>query len=152
MSLIIRDALKEDAALVLEFIKGIAAYEKLLDEVEATVENIEHSIFDNKDAHVVFAYEGQVPVAFALFFYNYSTFKGRKGLYLEDLFVKEAYRGKGIGHKVFDYLKAKAKEEACGRMEWVCLNWNQKAIDFYLEKGAKPLGEWTTFRLDESQL
>lgn len=152
MSLIIKEAQREDAGLVLDFIKAIASYEKLLHKVEASLSDIEKSIFDQEDAHVIFAYQDQVPVGFALYFYNYSTFKGSKGLYLEDLFVKKDYRGQGIGNQLFDYLKQKAKQEGCGRMEWVCLNWNQKAIDFYHAKGASSLDEWTTFRLDEDQL
>ncbi|QWC00350.1 GNAT family N-acetyltransferase [Mycoplasmatota bacterium] len=152
MNLKIKDAKREDSQLVLNFIKGIAKYEKMEDEVEATLEDIEKSIFDQEDAHVIIAYLDDKAVGFALYFYNYSTFKGRKGLYLEDLFIYKEYRHKGIGNQLFNFLMNKAKEENCGRMEWVCLNWNQSAIDFYRKKGAISMDEWTTFRLDEKNL
>ncbi len=152
MNITIKDAQRQDSQLILNFIKGIAQYEKLESEVEATVKDIEKSIFDQKDASVIIAYLEDEAVGFALYFYNYSTFKGRKGLYLEDLFVYEDYRHLGIGNLLFNELRNKAKKENCGRMEWVCLNWNQKAIDFYIKKGAKPMKEWTTFRIDEINL
>ena len=148
----LRDAVIEDSQIILKFIKGIAKYEKLEDQVEADLEDIKQSIFINKDAHVVLAFEDDLPIGFALYFYNYSTFKGRKGLYLEDLYVEEAYRHKGIGNQLFDFLRNKAKNENCGRMEWVCLDWNQSAIDFYKKKGASPMGDWTIYRIDESSL
>lgn len=148
----IRPAKASDAQTVLDFIKAIARYEKLENQVEATLEDIQLSIFQKKDAHVIIAYDNNQPVGFALYFYNYSTFKGRKGLYLEDLFVNEAYRSKGIGRQLFDYLKQKAKDEDCGRMEWVCLDWNQNAIDFYRKNKATSMDEWTTFRIDEKNL
>ncbi|MFO7968946.1 MAG: N-acetyltransferase family protein [Bacillota bacterium] len=152
MNLEIKQAKREDASLILEFINAIAKYEKLANEVEAKVSDIEKSIFDNQDAYVVIAYLNKQPVGFALYYYNYSTFKGKKGLYLEDLFVYKPYRAMGIGNKLFEYLRSLAKKENCGRMEWVCLNWNQKAIDFYQKKQASPLKDWTTFRLDETKL
>ena len=149
MNLEIRYAKPSESKLILEFIKGIAEYEKLSDQVIATEDNIKSSIFENKNANVIIAFLDGVPVGFALFFFNYSTFKGRKGLYLEDLFVYEEYRKLGIGKALFNELLKIAKEEKCGRMEWVCLDWNQPAIDFYLSKKARPLKEWTTFRIDE---
>lgn len=152
MNITIKDAQIEDSPLILDFIKGIAAYEKLQDQVEAKLEDIKKSVFIDQDAHVIIAYADNQPVGFALYFYNYSTFKGRKGLYLEDLFVYERYRHLGIGNQLFDFLREKAKKENCGRMEWVCLNWNQKAIDFYLKKQAIPMKEWTIFRIDETNL
>lgn len=148
----LRDAVIEDSQTILKFIKGIAKYEKLEDEVEANLEDIKQSIFIEKDAHVVLAFEDDLPIGFALYFYNYSTFKGRKGLYLEDLYVEEAYRHKGIGNQLFDFLRNKAKNENCGRMEWVCLDWNKSAIDFYKKKGATPMEDWTIYRIDESSL
>jgi GNAT superfamily N-acetyltransferase len=148
----LRDAVIEDSQTILKFIKGIAKYEKLEDGVEANLEDIKQSIFIDKDAHVVLAFEDDLPIGFALYFYNYSTFKGRKGLYLEDLYVEEAYRHKGIGNQLFDFLRNKAKNENCGRMEWVCLDWNQSAIDFYKKKGAIPMEDWTIYRIDESSL
>jgi GNAT superfamily N-acetyltransferase len=147
----IRHAKSSETSLILDFIKGIAEYEKLSDQVEATEADIYHSIFVEKSAKVVIAFLNNVPAGFALYFYNYSTFKGRKGLYLEDLFVYKKFRKKGIGNKLFTYLLKEAANNNCGRMEWVCLNWNQSAIDFYLSKNAIPMDEWTTFRIDESQ-
>ncbi|MDA3932677.1 MAG: GNAT family N-acetyltransferase [Tenericutes bacterium] len=152
MNLEIKDAKREDSQLILDFIKGIAKFEKMEADVEADLKDIETSIFDQEDAHVIIAYLDNEPVGFALYYYNYSTFKGRKGLYLEDLFIYKEHRHKGIGNQLFDYLKNKAKKENCGRMEWVCLNWNQKAIDFYLKKDAQSMDEWTTFRIDENNL
>ncbi len=150
MNLIIRHALENEASLILRFIKGIAEYEKLSDQVQATEESIYKSIFVDKDARVLIAFLDAIPVGFALYFFNYSTFKGKKGLYLEDLFIYEEYRKLGIGKKLFEELKTIANKENCGRMEWVCLDWNQNAIDFYLSKRAKPLDEWTIYRIDES--
>ena len=149
MNLEIRYAKPSESKLILEFIKGIAEYEKLSDQVIATEDNIKSSIFENKNANVIIAFLDGVPVGFALFFFNYSTFKGRKGLYLEDLFVYKEYRKLGVGKALFNELLKIAKEENCGRMEWVCLDWNKPAIDFYLSKKARPLNEWTTFRIDE---
>ena len=149
MNLEIRYAKESESGLVLEFIKGIAEYELLSDQVVTTKEEIHQSIFVEKSAKVIIAFLDNVPAGFALFFYNFSTFKGRKGLYLEDLFVYKEYRGKGIGKALFDYLLTVAKDNNCGRMEWVCLDWNQPAIDFYLSKKAIPMSEWTTYRIDE---
>ena len=146
---VIRKAEREDAALVLEFIKGIAKYEKMENEVEATVELLEEQLFDKGRAEVIFAMEDGKEVGFALFFHNFSTFVGRGGLYLEDLYVYPEYRGKGYGKALFLELVSIANERKCGRMEWVCLNWNTPSIEFYRSLGAVPLDEWTTYRLDE---
>ena len=146
---IIRKAVREDAALILEFIKGIARYEKMENEVEATVEMLEEQLFDKGRAEVIFAMEKDKEVGFALFFHNFSTFVGRAGLYLEDLYVYPEYRGKGYGKALFMELVNIASERRCGRMEWVCLNWNEPSIDFYRSMGAVALDEWTTYRLDE---
>lgn len=146
---VIRKAEREDAALVLEFIKGIAKYEKMENEVEATVELLEEQLFDKGRAEVIFAMEDGKDVGFALFFHNFSTFVGRGGLYLEDLYVYPEYRGKGYGKALFLELVRIANERKCGRMEWVCLNWNTPSIEFYRSLGAVPLDEWTTYRLDE---
>lgn len=143
----IRKAVREDAELVLDFIKGIARYEKMEDEVEATVEMIEEQLFDKRRAEVIFAVENGREVGFALFFHNFSTFVGRNGLYLEDLFVLPEYRGRGYGKALFLELVRIARERNCGRMEWVCLDWNKPSIDFYRSMGAVPLDEWTTYRL-----
>lgn len=146
---VIRKAVREDAALILEFIRGIAKYEKMENEVEATVEMLEEQLFDKGRAEVIFAMEKDKEVGFALFFHNFSTFVGRAGLYLEDLYVYPEYRGKGYGKALFMELVNIASERRCGRMEWVCLNWNEPSIDFYRSMGAVALDEWTTYRLDE---
>ena len=146
---VIRKAVREDAALILEFIRGIAKYEKMENEVEATVEMLEEQLFDKGRAEVIFAMEKDKEVGFALFFHNFSTFVGRAGLYLEDLYVYPEYRGKGYGKALFMELVNIASERRCGRMEWVCLNWNTPSIEFYRSLGAVPLDEWTTYRLDE---
>lgn len=149
---VIRKAEREDAALVLEFIKGIAKYEKMENEVEATVELLEEQLFDKGRAEVIFAMEDGKEVGFALFFHNFSTFVGRSGLYLEDLYVYPEYRGKGYGKALFLELVRIANERKCGRMEWVCLNWNTPSIEFYRSMGAVALDEWTTYRLTEGTI
>ena len=143
----IRKAVRKDVPLILEFIKGIARYEQMENEVVATTELLEEQLFDKGCAEVIFAMEEGVEVGFALFFHNFSTFLGRGGLYLEDLFVYPEHRGKGYGKALFLELVRIANERGCGRMEWVCLNWNKPSIDFYRSMGAVPLDEWTTYRL-----
>ena len=149
---VIRKAEREDAALVLGFFKGIAKYEKMENEVEATVELLEEQLFDKGRAEVIFAMEDGKEVGFALFFHNFSTFVGRGGLYLEDLYVYPEYRGKGYGKALFLELVRIANERKCGRMEWVCLNWNTPSIEFYRSMGAVALDEWTTYRLTEGTI
>ena len=149
---VIRKAEREDAALVLGFIKGIAKYEKMENEVEATVELLEEQLFDKGRAEVIFAMEDGKEVGFALFFHNFSTFVGRGGLYLEDLYVYPEYRVKGYGKALFLELVRIANERKCGRMEWVCLNWNTPSIEFYRSMGAVALDEWTTYRLTEGAI
>lgn len=149
---IIRKAVREDAPLILEFINGIARYEKMEDEVEATAELLEKELFDKGRAEVIFAMDGTKEVGFALFFHNFSTFVGRGGLYLEDLYVMPEYRGKGYGKALFMELVRIARERRCGRMEWVCLDWNKPSIDFYHSMGAVSLDEWKIFRLTDSAL
>ena len=143
----IRYATEADAGLILEFIKELATYEKMLDDVVATEELLKEWLFEKKSAEVIFAMEGDVEVGFALFFHNFSTFLGRAGLYLEDLFVKPEYRGKGYGKGLLRKLAQIAAERGCGRFEWSCLDWNQPSIDFYLSLDAKPMDEWTIYRL-----
>ena len=142
-----RFAERKDAALILEFIKALAEYEKLSDEVVATPETLEEWIFERQKAEVIFALEDGVEVGFALFFHNFSTFLGRAGLYLEDLFVKPAYRGKGYGKGLLATLAKIALERGCGRLEWVCLDWNKPSIDFYKSLGAVPMDDWTIYRV-----
>ena len=142
----IRYAEEKDAALILEFIRALAEYEKMSDEVVATEELLQEWIFEKKKAEVIFAVE-DVEVGFALFFHNFSTFVGRAGLYLEDVFVKVEHRGKGYGKALLKELARIAVERGCGRMEWVCLNWNQPSIDFYRSLGAVPMDDWTIYRV-----
>lgn len=142
-----RFAERKDSALILEFIKGLAEYEKLSDEVVATPETLEEWIFERQKAEVIFALQDGVEVGFALFFHNFSTFLGRAGLYLEDLFVKPAYRGKGYGKGLLAALAKIALERGCGRLEWVCLDWNKPSIDFYKSLGAMPMDDWTIYRV-----
>lgn len=143
----IRYAEEKDAVLILEFIRALAEYEKMSDEVVATEELLQEWVFEKKKAEVIFAVEDGVEVGFALFFYNFSTFVGRAGLYLEDVFVKVEHRGKGYGKALLKELARIAVERGCGRMEWVCLNWNQPSIDFYCSLGAVPMDDWTIYRV-----
>ena len=143
----IRMAEKKDAPLVLSFIKGIAAYEKMSDCVTATEEILEEFVFDRKAASVFLAEWQGKPVGFALFYENFSTFVGRTGMYLEDLFVLPEARGKGIGKKLFQAVAQEAVNRGCQRMEWTCLDWNRPSIEFYLRMGAVPMSEWTNYRL-----
>jgi GNAT superfamily N-acetyltransferase len=148
----IRPALESECGLILSFIKELAEFEKLLHEVEATEEMIRKNIFEKRIAEVVFAELNGQPVGFALFFHNFSTFVGKPGIYLEDLYVKPAYRGKGVGKQLLIYLAQLAKERGCGRFEWAVLNWNEKAISFYKSLGARPMYKWTVYRLDGRDL
>lgn len=142
-----RFAERGDEELILDFIKGLAEYEKMSDEVVATPELLREWIFEKGKAEVLFVLENGKEVGFALFFHNFSTFLGRAGIYLEDLFVKPAYRGKGYGKGLLSKLASIAVERKCGRLEWSCLDWNKPSIDFYLSVGAKPMDEWTVYRL-----
>ena len=142
-----RYATEADVALILDFIKGLAEYEKMSDEVVATEELLCEWIFEKKKAEVIFAMEDGKEVGFALFFHNFSTFLGRAGIYLEDLFVLPEYRNKGYGKALLKKLAKIATERGCGRLEWCCLDWNQPSIDFYLSLGARPLDEWTIYRV-----
>ena len=142
-----RYAEEKDAALILYFIRELAIYEKMLDEVVATEELLREWIFEKRKAEVLFVLEDCKEVGFALFFHNFSTFLGRAGIYLEDLFVKKEYRGKGYGKALLKELAKITVERGCGRLEWSCLDWNQPSIDFYLSLGAKPMDEWTVYRL-----
>ena len=134
-----RKAVREDVPLILEFIKGLAEYEKMSDEVVATEEILDEWLFDKEKAEVIFAIAEGEEVGFALFFHNFSTFLGRAGIYLEDLFVKPKYRGNGYGKAILKRLAQIAVERGCGRLEWSCLDWNQPSIDFYLSLGATPM-------------
>lgn len=142
-----RYAERKDTSLILSFIKELAVYEKMLDEVIADEKMLEEWIFDKEKAEVLFAVVGGKEVGFALFFHNFSTFLGRAGIYLEDLFVLSEYRGKGYGKALLKKLAAIAVERGCGRLEWSCLDWNQPSIDFYLSLGAKQMSDWTGYRI-----
>ena len=142
-----RVANKEDCGLILSFIRSLADYEKMSEQVVATEDLLKEWIFDRKKAEVLFVCEDGKEVGFALFFHNFSTFLGRAGIYLEDLFVLPAYRGKGYGKALLKRLAQITVERGCGRLEWACLDWNQPSIDFYLSLGAIPMDEWTTYRL-----
>lgn len=142
-----RFATEDDLTLILDFIRQLAEYENMLDEVVATEELLNEWIFEKKVAEVIFALEDGVEVGFALFFHNFSTFLGKAGIYLEDLFVKPEYRGKGYGKGLIKKLASIAVERNCGRLEWWCLDWNKPSIDFYLSLGAEPMDEWTVYRI-----
>ena len=148
----IRPAQPEETGLVLEFIKKLAAYEKCSDEVVADEATLYQSLFVEKAAEVVFAEEDGVVIGFALFFHNFSTFVGRKGLYLEDLFIIPEKRGLGYGKAILKYLANIAVERNCGRMEWICLDWNTPSLAFYRSIGAFPLDEWTVQRMTEERV
>lgn len=149
----IRKASKDDASVILDFIKELAEFEKLSHEVVATTEHLEETLFGERpDAEVFIANYQDQPAGFSLFFYNYSTFLGQRGLYLEDLYVKESLRGKGIGKALLINLAKYAVEQGCGRFEWSVLDWNEKAIDFYKSLGAEPMDEWTVHRVHGKNL
>ena len=147
MALTFRSATEADTGLILQFIRALAEYEKMLDLVVADEELLTDQLFHKKNAEVVFAMEDGKEVGFALYFHNFSTFLGRAGLYLEDLFVYPEYRGKGYGKAILKRLAAIAVERSCGRLEWACLDWNQPSIDFYRALGAEPMSDWTVYRL-----
>ena len=142
-----RYARRCDTPLILCFIKELAKYENMLDEVVADEKILEEWIFDKQKAEVIFALEGDKEVGFALFFHNFSTFLGKAGIYLEDLYVRPEYRGKGYGKGILKKLASIAVERGCGRLEWWCLDWNKPSIDFYLSLGAEPMKDWTVYRI-----
>ena len=147
-----RFATERDVTLIFNFIKALAAYEKMSDQVVADENLLREWIFEKKKAEVLFSMEDGKEVGFALFFHNFSTFLGRAGIYLEDLFVLPEYRGRGHGKGLIRELARITVERGCGRLEWCCLDWNRSSIDFYLSLGAKPMDEWTTYRLSGDQL
>jgi len=143
----LRFAQEKDVPLILSFIKELAEYEKMGDEVVATQEILKESLFVRKAAEVIIGEHEGIPVGFALFFHNFSTFLGRPGIYLEDLYVKPEMRGKGIGKIMLSFLAKLAVERKCGRLEWWCLDWNEPSIRFYKQMGAVPMDEWTVYRV-----
>jgi GNAT superfamily N-acetyltransferase len=142
-----RFANESDVGLILYFIKELADYEKMLNEVVATEELLKEWLFNQKKAEVLFSVENGKETGFALFFHNFSTFLGRAGIYLEDLFVLPEYRGLGYGKAILNKLAQIAVERGCGRLEWWCLDWNKSSIDFYLSLGAEPMKDWTVYRI-----
>ena len=147
-----RFAVREDTPLILSFIRALAAYEQMADQVIATEELLAEQLFDRGNAEVLFALEDGKEVGFALFFHNFSTFLGRAGLYLEDLYVLPEHRGRGSGKALLRQLARIARERGYGRMEWWCLDWNRPSIDFYLSLGAEPMRDWTVYRLSGATL
>lgn len=147
------NATEENVALILSFIRDLAEYERLSEKVSATEDVLREQLFGARpSAEAIIGYDKDEPVSFAVFFHNFSTFVGRRGLYLEDLFVKPESRGKGIGRAMLAYLAKLAQERQCGRLEWAVLNWNEPAIKFYRNLGATPMDDWTTFRLSGDEL
>ena len=147
-----RYADRKDLALILRFIKGMAEYEHMSNEVVADEKILEEWIFDKQKAEVIFALADNREVGFALFFHNFSTFLGKAGIYLEDLYVQPEYRGKGYGKAILKKLASIAVERGCGRLEWSCLDWNKPSIDFYLSLGAEPMTDWTVYRIAGDRL
>ncbi|MGM9820852.1 MAG: GNAT family N-acetyltransferase [Candidatus Onthomorpha sp.] len=148
----IRKAQRQDVPVVLQLIKELAEYEKEPDAVEATEEILEQSIFDKQQANVVLLEEEGQTIGFALYFFNFSTWRGKAGLYLEDLFVRPEFRGRGYGKLLLSYLANQAQNNDCPRFEWIVLDWNTPSINFYKAMGAKPLDTWTVFRLENKAL
>lgn len=148
----IRQAQESDTALLLEFIRALARYEEMEHEVQATEEDLRQAMFVRGRAHALIAEEDGQPVGFALYFYNFSTFLGHEGLYLEDLFIRPEHRNKGYGKALFEALATIAQSEGCGRFEWWCLDWNSPSIGFYKSLGAKAMDEWTVYRLTRQHI
>ena len=151
-NLSIRSATRMDASLILTFIKELAAYETMEEHVVATLEDVEKTLFqENPKAFALIGEESGAPIGFALYFYNYSTFLCKYGIYIEDIYVREAYRGKGYGTSFFHHMCQLAKAQECGRVEWWCLDWNRPSIDFYVNTlGAEPMVDWAVYRLDRA--
>lgn len=147
MNFTFRYAERKDTVLILQFIRELADYQNMSNEVLADEATLETWIFDKQKAEVIFAVEDGKEVGFALFFHNFSTFLGRAGIYLEDLFVKPEYRGKGYGKAIMKKLASITVERGCGRLEWSCLDWNKSSIDFYLSLGATAKSDWTDSRI-----
>lgn len=147
-----RSAERQDVPLILRYIRELARYEKLEEEVVATEEILEEWLFDKEKAEVIFAVVEGKEVGFALFFHNFSTFLGRAGIYLEDLYVEPAHRGQGIGTALFRELARIAVARGCGRLEWWCLDWNTPSIEFYRSLGAEAMDDWTVYRINGETL
>lgn len=148
----LRFADTKDVGLILDFIKELAEYEKMLPEVVATEEVLRESLFERKIAEVIIGEYKDKPIAFALFFHNFSTFLGKPGIYVEDLYVKPEMRGNGMGKIILSYLAKLAIDRKCGRLEWWCLDWNEPSIKFYKQVGAVPMDDWTVYRVSDEAL
>jgi len=147
MGLTFRYAEEADMGLLLRFVKELAEYERLLDEVVATEDTLRESLFEKKAARAFFAVVDGTEVGFCVFYYNLSSFVGRAGIFIEDIYVKPEHRGRGYGKAMMKEIARMANEEGCGRVEWSCLDWNEQSINFYLSLGAKPMDEWTVYRM-----
>ncbi|MDR1955489.1 MAG: GNAT family N-acetyltransferase [Treponema sp.] len=143
----LRFAEPPDVPLILQFIRGLAEYEHLLDQVEATEAGLRQHLFEEKKAEVIIGEYAGVPAGFVLFFYHFSTFLGKPGIYIEDLFVKPELRGRGLGKTLLSFMADLAVQRNCGRLEWACLDWNEPSIRFYQRQGALPLTDWTLYRV-----
>ena len=150
--LTIRQAEKKDTSIILKFIKELAKYQNLLDEVVASEDVLERWLFELETAKAVIASVSGEDIGFSVYCYNFSTFLGKSGLHIEDLYIRPEHRGNGYGRELLKSLAREAVEKGCGRMEWNCLDWNKPSIEFYLAMGAKPLDEWTTYRLSDETL
>lgn len=148
----IRNATEKDIFIILQFINELAIYEKMENEVVATESLLYEWLFVKKIAEVLICRVKQEDIGFALFFHNFSTFLGRAGIYLEDIYIRKEYRGHGYGTILFKKIASIALDRGCGRLEWSCLNWNKSSIDFYLSLGAKPMSDWTIYRLTGDEL
>lgn len=147
-----RFATEKDTALILQFIRELADYEKMLDQVVATEELLNKWLFEEEKAEVIIGEYQNDAVGFALFFHNFSTFLGRGGIYLEDIYIRPEFRGKGFGKAFFNKLANITIERECGRLEWSCLDWNKPSIDFYISMGAEPMNDWTVYRISGNTL
>lgn len=150
--LIIRNVREDEISILLSLIKEIAEYEKMSDQVIVTEDILRESIFKNNRANALILEVDNKEIGYCIYFYNFSTFIGRGGLYIEDIFIKKEYRGKGFGSEIFKFLAKKAKDEGLKRMEWSCLNWNEPSIKLYKSLGAIPMDEWTVYRLTEDKI
>lgn len=150
--LVIRNIREDDISVLLGLIKEIAEYEKMSDQVIATEDILRESIFKNNRANALILEVDNKEIGYCIYFYNFSTFIGRGGLYVEDIFIRKEYRGRGFGSEIFKFLAKKAKDEGLKRMEWSCLNWNEPSIKFYKSLGAVPMDEWTVYRLTEDKI
>ena len=149
---LIRQAVREDVAQILGFIRELAEYEHLIDQVTATEEILAEWLFERRKAEVLMGELDGQAVGYALFFHNFSTFLGRAGIYIEDIYVRQAYRGKGYGKAFFKYLARLCADRGCGRLEWAVLDWNTPSIDFYRSLGATAMEDWTVYRLQGEQI